>query len=171
MATRKLRKEKDCLNCGTLVEDRFCPHCGQENREIRPSFRRLFTQFFIDFVNYDDGFLRTIKMILLKPGATVSEFLEGKRQRNFPPAKMVIFGCSQNDNPKEQVENYDKDIDLSTQNIDTNEIINLISLYEHIKREQNREIYSSEKLRQLKDSINFDSIMNNRDLPVFKKTD
>lgn len=84
---------------------------------------------------------------------------------------MLIFGCSQNDNPKEQVENYDKDIDLSTQNIDTNEIINLISLYEHIKREQNREIYSSEKLRQLKDSINFDSIMNNRDLPVFKKTD
>ncbi len=52
--------------------------------------------------------------------------------------------------------------------IDTNEIINLISMYEYIKREQYREIYSKEKIQQLKNSINYDSIMLNQELPVFE---
>ena len=84
---------------------------------------------------------------------------------------MVLFGCGQDDNPVAQMDSHDKDVELNIKNIDTNEIINLISFYQYIKREQerNRGIYTSEKLQLLKDSINYDSIMNNRDLPIFEK--
>lgn len=29
MSHQPKRKEKDCLNCGTIIETRFCPVCGQ----------------------------------------------------------------------------------------------------------------------------------------------
>jgi CRISPR/Cas system CSM-associated protein Csm2 small subunit len=70
-------------------------------------------------------------------------------------------------------ENEDEKISLENsqriqKSIDTNEIISLISLYEHVKREQNREIFSLEKIQELKKSVNYDSITMNQDLPVFK---
>ena len=33
MSHGKVREDKTCLNCGHQVEERFCPHCGQENIE------------------------------------------------------------------------------------------------------------------------------------------
>lgn len=59
MSRLPLRKEKNCLNCGHFVKERFCPNCGQENAINRPSFHYLFTHFAGDLVHYDSGFWKT----------------------------------------------------------------------------------------------------------------
>ena len=91
MSHGKIREEKDCLNCGHLVEERFCPHCGQENTKTRQPFYYLFTHFFEDFTHYDGQFWGTLKNLLIKPGKLTSTYLEGKRQKFVPPVKLYIF--------------------------------------------------------------------------------
>ncbi|WP_228372498.1 DUF3667 domain-containing protein [Chryseobacterium daeguense] len=75
MSHGKLREEKDCLNCGHLVEERFCPHCGQENTQTRQPFHYLFTHFVEDFTHYDGQFWKTMKYLLFRPGKLTKEYL------------------------------------------------------------------------------------------------
>lgn len=91
MSHGKLREEKDCLNCGHLVEERFCPHCGQENIQTRQPFHYLFTHFVEDFTHYDGEFWKTIKYLLVRPGKLTKEYLLGKRQLYVAPVKLYIF--------------------------------------------------------------------------------
>jgi hypothetical protein len=91
MSHGKLRDDKTCLNCGHQVEERFCPHCGQENTERRQPFYYLFTHFIEDFTHYDGQFWGTLKNLIFKPGKLTNTYLEGKRQQFVPPVKLYIF--------------------------------------------------------------------------------
>lgn len=91
MSHGKIRENKTCLNCGHQVEERFCPHCGQENIERRQPFHFLFTHFVEDFTHYDGQFWGTVKNLLFKPGKLTNIYLEGKRQIFVPPVKLYIF--------------------------------------------------------------------------------
>lgn len=91
MSSRKLRSEKNCLNCGRYVEVRYCSNCGQENIINRPSFYYLFTTFFRDLVNYDSNFWKTISILFFKPGAIVNQYLAGKRSSFVSPIKLYFF--------------------------------------------------------------------------------
>lgn len=91
MSHGKIRHQKDCLNCGHYVEEKFCPNCGQENSEPRKPFHYLFTHFFEDLTHYDGQFWGTIKNLLFKPGKLTNTYLEGKRQMFVPPVKLYIF--------------------------------------------------------------------------------
>lgn len=91
MSHGKIREDKTCLNCGHQVDEKFCPHCGQENIESRHPFYYLFTHFFEDFTHYDGQFWGTIKNLLFKPGKLTKIYLEGKRAQFVPPVKLYIF--------------------------------------------------------------------------------
>ncbi len=91
MSHGKIREDKTCLNCGHLVEERFCPHCGQENIQPKQPFYYLFTHFIEDFTHYDGQFWKTIKYLLFRPGKLSKEYLAGKRQSFVAPVKLYIF--------------------------------------------------------------------------------
>ncbi len=91
MAHHELRNDKTCLNCFHVVENRFCPNCGQENTETRKSFGHLITHFVEDFTHYDNAFWTTIKYLLFRPALLTKEYLSGKRQLFVPPVKLYIF--------------------------------------------------------------------------------
>ena len=91
MSNHGLRKDKTCLNCFHVVDQRFCPNCGQENTETRKSFSHLIAHFAEDFTHYDNAFWTTIKYLLFRPALLTKEYLSGKRQRFVPPVKLYIF--------------------------------------------------------------------------------
>lgn len=91
MSHGKIRENKTCLNCAHQVEERFCPHCGQENIETRQPFYYLFTHFVEDFTHYDGQFWGTLKNLAFRPGRLTNIYLEGKRQKFVPPVKLYIF--------------------------------------------------------------------------------
>ncbi|KGE13713.1 DUF3667 domain-containing protein [Sphingobacterium deserti] len=91
MSHGKRRADKNCLNCGRTVEQRFCPHCGQENIQTRQPFHYLFTHFVEDFTHYDGQFWGTMKNLIFRPGKLTNTYLEGKRQEFVPPVKLYIF--------------------------------------------------------------------------------
>ena len=91
MGKHSLRTDKTCLNCHHVVENRYCPNCGQENKETKESFHYLFFHTIEDLVHYDSGFWKTIKYLLFYPGKLTKEYLSGKRQQFVPPVKLYIF--------------------------------------------------------------------------------
>ncbi|MBL7711364.1 MAG: DUF3667 domain-containing protein [Chitinophagaceae bacterium] len=91
MSKHHLRKDKACQNCGTLVAERYCSHCGQENTETRQSFGHLLRHFFEDLTHYDSGFWKTMKYLLFRPAFLTREYLAGKRVAYVPPVRLYIF--------------------------------------------------------------------------------
>ncbi|WP_333877422.1 DUF3667 domain-containing protein [Flavobacterium sp.] len=91
MSKNELRKDKTCLNCRYVVENRFCPNCGQENTDTRKTFHHLFIHFFEDLTHYENAFWKTIRNLLLKPASLTKEYLSGKRLSYLAPVRLYIF--------------------------------------------------------------------------------
>ncbi len=91
MSAFKLRKEKDCLNCGHVVEEVFCPHCGQENIEVKEDAFHMVTHAIADYFHFEHKFFGTIKPLLLKPGKLTTTYVEGKRASFIHPIRLYIF--------------------------------------------------------------------------------
>ncbi|UPT69815.1 MAG: DUF3667 domain-containing protein [Flavobacterium sp. JAD_PAG50586_2] len=91
MSKSTLRKDKTCLNCNYVVENRFCPNCGQENTDTRKTFHHLFVHFFEDLTHYENSFWKTIRNLFFKPGALTKEYLSGKRLSYLAPVRLYIF--------------------------------------------------------------------------------
>jgi hypothetical protein len=91
MSKNQIRKDKNCLNCNFVVENKFCPNCGQENSESRKTFHHLFLHFFEDLTHYENAFWKTIKKLLFKPASLSKEYLSGKRLSYLAPVRLYIF--------------------------------------------------------------------------------
>lgn len=91
MSHEKIRDHIDCLNCGKIVTEKYCPNCGQENAESRKSFSYLFTHFVEDLTHYDNAFWKTIQYLLFRPSRLTREYLSGKRKKYVAPVKLYIF--------------------------------------------------------------------------------
>ncbi|MBK0381106.1 DUF3667 domain-containing protein [Mucilaginibacter segetis] len=85
------RHENDCLNCGTILEGKFCHNCGQENLQMKESFGHMVNHAVSDYFHFDDQFFKTLSPLLLKPGKLTIEYLAGRRARYLHPVKMYIF--------------------------------------------------------------------------------
>ena len=79
---------------------------------------------------------------------------------------LSLFGCNNSKNKKRENMHSKPDLNI----IDTSSLEGMITLHEYLKREGRNHsgIYTDEQLQKLKDSINYDSIMKNRELPDFK---
>jgi hypothetical protein len=91
LAHHRLREDKTCLNCGTVVGDRYCPHCGQENVEPRESLGHLVRHFFEDITHFDSKFFGYFRDLLLRPGYLTREYMDGKRVSHYNPVRAYIF--------------------------------------------------------------------------------
>lgn len=91
MSHLHLRKETNCLNCGTTVAGRYCPDCGQENVEPKESAWHLIVHFFNDVTHFDGKFFTSIKYLLTKPGFLTEEYAKGRRASYLNPIRMYLF--------------------------------------------------------------------------------
>ncbi|HZI02018.1 MAG TPA: DUF3667 domain-containing protein [Flavisolibacter sp.] len=91
MSHQPERAEKDCLNCGTIVQGKYCHECGQENIVTHQSFGALTKHFIFDIFHFDGKFFDTLKYLLFRPGKIVSEYLNGKRASYLDPIRMYLF--------------------------------------------------------------------------------
>lgn len=89
--SKKLRSEKNCLNCGHFVAGRFCSTCGQENIETKENFTHQIQHVVEDITHFDTKFLLTIKYLFTKPGYLTLEYLKGKRVSYVHPIRLFVF--------------------------------------------------------------------------------
>ncbi|MBK9533499.1 MAG: DUF3667 domain-containing protein [Chitinophagaceae bacterium] len=91
MSRLKERPEKNCLNCNTEVQGRFCHVCGQENIEIKESVWDLVSHFFRDITHFDGKFFSSLKYLVFRPGFLSKEYMIGRRASYVNPIRMYIF--------------------------------------------------------------------------------
>lgn len=90
---KKRRKVEVCHNCHTLLqpEDNYCPHCGQENHDLKVPLGHLLLEVIEGFTHLDTKLLNTLKSIFLSPGKLTKDFLEGRRGRYIPPIRLYFL--------------------------------------------------------------------------------
>lgn len=91
MSHRPQRKEKNCLNCGTTVQGKFCQVCGQENIEPKETFWSMVMHFFGDITHFDGKFFTSLKDLIIKPGFLSAEYVKGRRMSYLNPVRMYVF--------------------------------------------------------------------------------
>lgn len=89
--SNNLRTEKNCLNCGSEVPERFCSHCGQENIETKETFMHQLQHVIGDITHFDSKFFRTVKYLFSRPGFLTMEYLKGKRVDYVRPIQLFVF--------------------------------------------------------------------------------
>lgn len=85
------RQEKNCLNCGTVVQGRYCHICGQENIVSHQSFWSLTKHFVYDIFHFDGKFWDTLRHLFLKPGFVPRAYIQGRRASYLDPIRMYLF--------------------------------------------------------------------------------
>lgn len=91
MSHFKERGKKNCLNCGTVVQGKYCHICGQENVEPKETIWHLVSHFFRDITHFDGNFFSTLKRLIARPGFLSKEYMLGRRASYINPVRMYIF--------------------------------------------------------------------------------
>ena len=82
---------RPCPNCGTLVDDRFCPRCGQRNVERLVSVRRMLHDTLDDQLSVNSALPRTLRALLLRPGFLTREYTAGRIARYVTPVRLYLL--------------------------------------------------------------------------------
>lgn len=81
-----------CPNCGTWMDDAFCPRCGQRNASRLVSVRRFARDALEDNLAVDGKLPRTLGGLLFRPGFLTREYLEGRVVRYVSPLRLYLAG-------------------------------------------------------------------------------
>lgn len=78
-------------NCEAEVQDNICTHCGEKARMERITFKFIRDEVLYFFTHLKKGFLYTTLSMIVRPGRTVKNFIEGKRKPYQPPVSYILI--------------------------------------------------------------------------------
>lgn len=80
-----------CLNCGKELASKYCPDCGQKATVDRLTWHHLLEETVHFFTHIEQGFFRTTKELLTKPGALQKNYLDGRRKTYHKPVSFLLI--------------------------------------------------------------------------------
>lgn len=82
---------KHCLNCGSKLKGRYCHACGQQATSTTPTIRGIIMEYFYNAMLWEPKSLRTIWLLIRRPGFLTKEFLSGRYVSHVHPLKLNMF--------------------------------------------------------------------------------
>ena len=79
-----------CANCGHPRSGRYCPKCGQNDRDYVRSLPPLLGDILKETFELDSRIRRTVGPLFLRPGELASEFSRSRRARYLSPVRMYL---------------------------------------------------------------------------------
>lgn len=80
-----------CANCGQRRSDRFCPKCGQNDRDYIRSLPPLLGDILKETFEINSRIANTLKPMFFKPGELACEFSRNRRASYIPPIRLYLF--------------------------------------------------------------------------------
>ena len=80
-----------CANCGQERSDRFCPKCGQNDRDYIRSLPPLLGDILKETFELNSRIANTLKPMFLQPGELACEFSRNRRASYIPPIRLYLF--------------------------------------------------------------------------------
>ena len=89
-ASAEAPKFAPCANCNHPRNSRYCPKCGQNDRDYIRSLPPLLGDILKETFELDGRIRRTIKPLFLRPGELPSEFSRNRRARYVSPIRLYL---------------------------------------------------------------------------------
>lgn len=80
----------NCRNCGRRIDVNFCSHCGQSSKVGRINLSNFLNELSEGVFQINKGFFYTLRVLFVRPGNALQEFLDGKRKNHFKPIAYVL---------------------------------------------------------------------------------
>ena len=80
-----------CLNCGAELQGQFCHECGQEAINPNPSVKELIMIYLDNAWMWDPTAIRSIWVLISRPGHLTNLFTEGKLVGYLHPLRLNMF--------------------------------------------------------------------------------
>jgi hypothetical protein len=80
-----------CANCGSEQVATFCAQCGQNDRDYQRGLPPLLWDLVRETFEVDSRLLRTLKLLLFKPGELSLEFSRNRRASYVSPFRLYLF--------------------------------------------------------------------------------
>jgi hypothetical protein len=82
-----------CKNCSESFEGKFCPNCGTIAHVKRIDKHYILHELEHSILHLENGILFTLKELLIRPGKTIRNFIEGEKERfkHFKPLGFLII--------------------------------------------------------------------------------
>ena len=88
---KKAKNDNYCLNCGSKLRGGYCHICGQQARVSKLTVREFILEYLCNAFMWDPKFLKTLWLLVRKPGVLTKEFLSGKYVSQVHPLKLNMF--------------------------------------------------------------------------------
>ena len=85
-----LTDARPCPNCNELLWGQYCASCGQRARTRMITFWELLKDAGDLLASLDSRIWRTLGLLMFRPGRLTLDYLQGKRARFVPPARLFI---------------------------------------------------------------------------------
>jgi hypothetical protein len=82
-----------CANCGDVLAGAYCSRCGQRAIDLHRPFSALVSDAVGDVLNLDTRLIRTLRPLMLKPGAVAKGYIAGRRASHVPPLKSYLIAA------------------------------------------------------------------------------
>ncbi|HET8772216.1 MAG TPA: DUF3667 domain-containing protein [Thermoanaerobaculia bacterium] len=79
-----------CLNCGTRLHGKYCHACGQKAVSASVKLHDFVHEATHEFLHLDGKIVKTLKLLVAKPGQLTVEFLEGRRSQYVSPLRVYL---------------------------------------------------------------------------------
>lgn len=80
-----------CPNCGAERSSPYCSRCGQNDRDYQRALPPLVSELLREAFELDSRLIRTLKLLLFKPGALAVEFSNNRRASYVSPIRLYLF--------------------------------------------------------------------------------
>lgn len=81
--------EQRCANCDAVVSGNYCGDCGQRVRQL-DSTVALLKEAAEEVFTVDGRFLRTLRLLVTRPGHVPAEYIRGRRQSYTSPVRLFL---------------------------------------------------------------------------------
>ena len=79
-----------CLNCAAPLHGPYCHACGQKVAHTKLGIHDFVHEATHEFLHLDGKILKTVKLLVTKPGLLTKEFIEGRRARYISPLRVYL---------------------------------------------------------------------------------
>lgn len=87
-----MTQSSHCLNCDSIVSQKFCPNCGQKTDTHRITFKHFILHDILHGVwHFEKGILFTLKEAITKPGKAALNYIGGKRIRYYNVFYLILL--------------------------------------------------------------------------------
>jgi hypothetical protein len=89
-----------CPNCGRTLDGAYCAGCGQKAGAINPTLHDFAHDLVHELLHVDGKIVRSVRLLLTRPGFLTREYFEGRRARYISPIRLylifslVYFACA-----------------------------------------------------------------------------